>query len=246
MRYVASKRSPLTVRSHSKKPLQKCHPKRPSDKAIAHSAQGRLATHSHFATHLAGQRLSCSYKSALRCASLSAHESGIFELLRQLYPARLLFFAVEKKEGAARRRHRRSPRITGNQRGGRPKRLRRATHDLYGTSVPHSALMGGRIRKNKNQMGISYIRSSHSLREHFALDDLVRGTAAVHFEPRKCPSAFWAVHIAAGMVFGDAIYNALHQPTAPAFAVFVQQGFAFRATDRNGPNVFACHGKIER
>ena len=29
--------------------------------------------------------------------SPSAHESGIFELLRQLYPARLLFFAVEKK-----------------------------------------------------------------------------------------------------------------------------------------------------
>ncbi len=35
--------------------------------------------------------LSC-YKSVLRCASPSAHESGIFELLRQLYPARLLFF----------------------------------------------------------------------------------------------------------------------------------------------------------
>ena len=39
----------------------------------------------------------CSYKSDLRCASLSAFESGIFELLGQLYPARLLFFAVKKK-----------------------------------------------------------------------------------------------------------------------------------------------------
>ena len=74
----------------------------------------------------------------------------------------------------------------------------------------------------------------------------MRGLTAVHFEPRKCLSAFWAVHIAAGMVFGDAIYNALHQPTAAAFAVFVQQALAFRAADRNGPNVFACHEKIER
>ena len=79
----------------------------------------------------------CDPQSALRCASLSAHESGIFELLGQLYPARLLFFPVEKKSVAARRRHRRSQRIEGNKRGGRTKRLRRATHDLYGTSVPH-------------------------------------------------------------------------------------------------------------
>ena len=42
--------------------------------------------------------MSCYYKSDLRCAEHpSAHESGIFELLGQLYPARLLFFAVEKK-----------------------------------------------------------------------------------------------------------------------------------------------------
>ena len=120
---------PQMIPCHSKKPLQKGHPKRPSDKAITHSAQGRLATHSHFATHLAGQRMSFCYKSDLRCASLSAHESGIFELLRQLYPARLLFFAVEKKSVAARRRHRRSQRIKGNKRCCRTKRLRQATHD---------------------------------------------------------------------------------------------------------------------
>ena len=41
--------------------------------------------------------MSFCYKSDLRCASPSAFESGIFELLGQLYPARLLFFAVEKK-----------------------------------------------------------------------------------------------------------------------------------------------------
>ena len=145
---------PLTFRSHSEKPLQKCHPKRPSDHAITHSAQGRLATHSHLATHLAGQRMAYYYKSDLRCASLSAHESGIFELLRQLYPARLLFFAVEKKSVAARRRHRRSQRIEGNPHGGRTKRLRRAPHDPYRTSVPHSSLMEGRIRTTKNQIGI--------------------------------------------------------------------------------------------
>ena len=40
--------------------------------------------------------MSCYYKSDLRCASLSAHESGIFELLGQLYPARLLFLLVKK------------------------------------------------------------------------------------------------------------------------------------------------------
>ena len=73
------------------------HLKNPSTKAIRHSAQVRLATHIHLATHLAGQRMSCDYKSDLRCASPSAFESGIFELLRQLYPARLLFVAVDKK-----------------------------------------------------------------------------------------------------------------------------------------------------
>ena len=79
--------------------------------------------------------MSSYYKSDLRCASLSAHESGIFELLGQLYPARLLFFAVEKKEVAARRRHRRSQRIKGNKRCCKAKCLRQATPDLYGTSV---------------------------------------------------------------------------------------------------------------
>ena len=40
----------------------------------------------------------CDPQSDLRCAEHpSAPESGIFELLGQLYPARLLFFAVEKK-----------------------------------------------------------------------------------------------------------------------------------------------------
>ncbi len=43
---------PLTLPNHSKKPWQQGHPKKPSDKAIAHSAQGRLATHIHLATHL--------------------------------------------------------------------------------------------------------------------------------------------------------------------------------------------------
>ena len=54
-------------------------------------------------------------------------------------------------------------------------------------------------------LGIPSIRSAHSLCEHFALNDFVRGLTAVHFEPRKCLSAFWAVHVAVGMVFGDAI-----------------------------------------
>ena len=114
---------PLTLRSHSKKPLQPGHPKRPSDHAIAHSAQGHLATHIHLATHLAGQRMSSYYKSDLRCAEHpSAHESGIFCFL---------FFPVKKKEVAARRRHRRSQRIKGNKRRLRTKRLRQATHDPY-------------------------------------------------------------------------------------------------------------------
>ena len=64
---------PLTLPRHSEKPWQKGHPKRPSDKTIAHSAQGRLAP------HLAGQRMVCDPQSALRCAEPpSAHESGIF------------------------------------------------------------------------------------------------------------------------------------------------------------------------
>ena len=67
--------------------------------------------------------MSCVRRSDLRCASPSAFESGIFELLGQLYPARLLFFAVEKKSVAEG--------IEGNQRGGRTKRLRQAMYDPY-------------------------------------------------------------------------------------------------------------------
>ena len=67
---------------------QTCHPKNSSTKAIGHSAQVRLATNIYFATHFAGQLMSCDYKSDLRCASPSAHESGIFCLL---------FVAVDKK-----------------------------------------------------------------------------------------------------------------------------------------------------
>ena len=41
--------------------------------------------------------MSSYYKSTLRCAEHpSAHESGIFELLGQLYPARLLFLLLKK------------------------------------------------------------------------------------------------------------------------------------------------------
>ena len=70
---------PLTLLSHSKKPLQQGHPKRPSDHAIAHSAQGRLATHSHLATHLAGQRMAYYYKSDLRCASFFDHQRRVLQ-----------------------------------------------------------------------------------------------------------------------------------------------------------------------
>ena len=43
--------------------------------------------------------MSSCYKSALRCAEHpSAFESGIFELLRQLYPARLLFLLLKKRK----------------------------------------------------------------------------------------------------------------------------------------------------
>ncbi len=116
MRYVASK-IPLTLRSHSKKPLQQGHPKRPSDKTITHSAQGRLATHSDYVANLAGQRMSSYYKSDLRCAEHpSAHESGIFCFL---------FFAVKKKEVAEG--------IKGNKRCCKAKCLRQATHVLICT-----------------------------------------------------------------------------------------------------------------
>ncbi len=45
------------------------------------------------------QAVSCRAITKAICAvpSPSAHESGIFELLGQLYPARLLFVAVDKK-----------------------------------------------------------------------------------------------------------------------------------------------------
>ncbi len=65
----------------------------------------------------------CDPQSDLRCASLSAFESGIFELLGQLYPARFLFLAVEKKEVA-------EGGIEGNKRRFRTKRLRRAMQGL--------------------------------------------------------------------------------------------------------------------
>ena len=68
--------------------------------------------------------MSCYYKSDLRCASLSAPESGIFCFL---------FFAVKKKEVAEG--------IAGNKRRFRTKRFRQATPDLYRTSVPNSSFL---------------------------------------------------------------------------------------------------------
>ena len=38
----------------------------------------------------------CSYKSALRCASPSAHESGIFELLGSCTPLAYFFLLLKK------------------------------------------------------------------------------------------------------------------------------------------------------
>ena len=73
----------------------------PSDQAITHSAQGRLATNIHLATHFAGWHISFCYKSDLRCASLSAFESALFELLGQLYPARFFFGQAKKKSPKA-------------------------------------------------------------------------------------------------------------------------------------------------
>ena len=45
--------------------------------------------------------MSCDYKSVLRCASLSAFESALFELLGQLYPARFFFWQAKKKSPKA-------------------------------------------------------------------------------------------------------------------------------------------------
>ena len=40
----------------------------------------------------------CDPQSGLRCASPSAPESGIFELLGQLYPTRFLFLLLKKRK----------------------------------------------------------------------------------------------------------------------------------------------------
>ena len=79
----------LPLRSTSNKPWQNTIPK---DPPIKPSRTARKAVSQP--TLQANDP-----QSDLRCAEHpSAHESGIFELLRQLYPARLLFFAVEKKD----------------------------------------------------------------------------------------------------------------------------------------------------
>ena len=43
------------------------------------------------------------------------------------------------------------------------------------------------------------------------------------------------------MVFGDAFNNAFDQTAVPSFVIFVKEGFAFGAEDRDGANVFAGH-----
>ena len=63
----------------------------------------------------------------------------------------------------------------------------------------------------------------HTLRKNLPLYNFMRGLSAVHPEPRKRLSAFWAFHIPPGMVFGNPLHHALHQSASPAFAVFVQQ-----------------------
>ena len=61
-------RDALLFHRPSEEPSPTVPSQKPSPKAIAHSAQVRLATHFCFAIHLAGQRMSFSYKSDLRCA----------------------------------------------------------------------------------------------------------------------------------------------------------------------------------
>ncbi len=73
--------------------------------------------------------MSCDYKSALRCASPSAHESGIFELLGQLYPARLLFF--RRLFASSLLTKSRSPHAVGTGVANASK----ATHDALGPNV---------------------------------------------------------------------------------------------------------------
>ncbi len=132
---------PLDLTQSFRKAIAKCHPKKPSDKPIAHSAQGRLAT------HLAGQRMSFYYKSALRCASPSAHESGIFCFLFLLLKKRKSPHAVGTGvANASKATHMEAePNALDKQRMISEERL---------FPIPHSSLMGGRIRTNKNQMGI--------------------------------------------------------------------------------------------
>ena len=43
------------------------------------------------------------------------------------------------------------------------------------------------------------------------------------------------------MVFCDAFDYAFDQTAVASFAIFVKEGFAFGAENRDGTNVFACH-----
>ncbi len=71
----------------------------------------------------------------------------------------------------------------------------------------------------------------HAFCKDFALYDFVRGLPAIHLEPRKALSAFWAAHIPLSVVFHNPRDDALHQAASPAFAVFVQPCFAFHTAD---------------
>ena len=94
---MPSTSDPLDVPQSFSEAMATLPSQNPSESSHQAQRASPLATNIHVATHFAGWRISSCYKSALRCASPSAFESGIFELLGQLYPARLLFFAVEKK-----------------------------------------------------------------------------------------------------------------------------------------------------
>ena len=84
----------------------------------------------------------------------------------------------------------------------------------------------------------------HALGEDLALNDLVGALSRHHHEAREFLATAGAFEIARCAVVDDARLEALDQPAAPAFTVFVEQGAAAGAEDRDGANVLARHLRV--
>ena len=146
---------PLTLPNHSEKPWQQAHPKRPSDKTITHSAQGRSQPTAMMQPTLQASACRSATKAICAVPASRRMRAAFLNCWGSCTPLAYFFLRLKKS---------RAPHAVGTGVAD----ASQATNDAVGPNaldkqrlsaterlfpISHSSLMGGRIRTNKSQIG---------------------------------------------------------------------------------------------